>query len=309
MTSPPCPSTRIGLALGGGGARGWAHLGVLRALGERGIHPAAIAGTSIGSLVGGFAAAGHLDALVAELRGMDLKRVIGLFAERKLPRAGLVDGRHVVALIREHLGNPGIESLAVPFAAVATDAESGAEVVLDRGDLVTAIRASISIPGMFSPVPWQGRYLVDGGLVNPLPVSVLAARNDLDAIIAVNLHGDGLSPFERRSDPPSARGRLPAGSTVQWLDRQKEKLETSARTAMNRWLAGTGGPNIFQVMTHTVDIVSSRLTAVRLRETPPALLIEPRVGGIGHLEFHRVDEAMEAGYRAARAALVGWPVR
>ncbi|HMO05918.1 MAG TPA: patatin-like phospholipase family protein [Kiritimatiellia bacterium] len=210
----PRPAPRIGLALGGGGARGWAHLGVLRALADRQVRPAAIAGTSIGSLVGGFAAAGQLDALIAELRGMDLKRVIGLFAERKLPRAGLVDGRHVIALIREHLGNPVIESLALPFYAVATDAESGAEVVLDRGDLVTAIRASISIPGMFSPVPWQGRYLVDGGLVNPLPVSVLAARRDLDAVIAVNLHGDGLTPFECGHTSASARVRLPAGSTV-----------------------------------------------------------------------------------------------
>lgn len=307
--TPRTPAPRFGLALGGGGARGWAHIGVLRALEEHGLRPAAIAGTSIGSLVGGFAAAGRLDALVAELQGMDLKRVIGLFAERKLPRAGLVDGRHVVALIREHLGNPVIEALPIPFAAVATDAENGAEVVLDRGDLVTAIRASISIPGMFSPVPWQGRYLVDGGLVNPLPVSVLAARKDLDAVIAVNLHGDGMTPFEPNQPIPATRVRLPAGSTIRWLDRQKEKLETSARTAMKRWLAGAEGPNIFQVMTHTVDIVSARLTTVRLRETPPALLIEPGVGGIGHLEFHRVEEAMDAGYTAASAALARWPAR
>lgn len=307
--SPGKSMPRFGLALGGGGARGWAHLGVLRALNERGLHPAALAGTSIGSLVGGFAAAGRLDALLAELQGMDLKRVIGLFAERKLPRAGLVDGRHVIKLVREHLGNPVIEALPIPFAAVATDAESGEEIVLDRGDLVAAIRASISIPGMFSPVPWQGRFLVDGGLVNPLPVSVLAARKDLDAVIAVNLHGDGLTPFERDQPPASARVRLPAGSTVHWLDRQKEKLEASARTAMKRWLAGADGPNIFQVMTHTVDIVSARLTTVGLRETPPSLLIEPRVGGIGHLEFHRVEEAMAAGYDAATAALARWTGR
>jgi NTE family protein len=279
------------------------------ALPSAALRPAAIAGTSIGSLVGGFAAAGRLDALVAELRGMDLKRVIGLFAERKLPRAGLVDGRHVIDLIREHLGNPVIEELPIPFAAVATDAENGAEVVLDRGDLVTAIRASISIPGMFSPVLWQGHYLVDGGLVNPLPVSVLAARGDLDAVVAVNLHGDGLTPFGREPGPSSVRGRFPAGSTLHWLDRQKEKLETTARSAMKRWLAGADGPNIFQVMTHTVDIVSARLTTVCLRATPPSLLIEPRVGGIGHLEFHRVEEAVDAGYAAASAALERWSSR
>ncbi len=304
------PKARIGLALGGGGARGWAHIGVLRAAAEHGIQINAYAGTSIGSLVGGFAAAGKLRELEDVLSEMDLKRIIQLFAERKLPRSGLVDGRHIVELIRKHIGYPGIENLPASFAAVATDAESGEEVILDQGDLVMAIRASIAIPGIFSPVTRQGRYLVDGGLVNPLPVSVLA-RGGFDTIVAVNLHGDGMTPFTgAEQTPPGTKRRrrtsTPSKSSTHWLERQKVKLEDSARDAMKRWTGDAAGPNIFQVMANTVDIVSSRLTKVRLNESPPDLLIEPKVGKIGHLEFHRVNEAIAAGYEAASKAFDGW---
>ena len=307
------PIPRVGLALGGGGARGWAHIGVLRALAERNIEIHAYAGTSIGSLVGGFAAAGKLPALESVLASMDLKRIIHLFAEKKLPRSGLVDGRHIVKLIREQLGFPEIESLPVPFAAVATDAENGREVVLDRGDLVSAIRASIAIPGMFTPVKWNGRYLVDGGLVNPLPVNVLKSRG-YDVIIAVNLHGDGMTPFVRekpevkpeREKRASRRSVTAPEKSLRWLEQQKEKLEQTARTTMQRWLSITDGPNIFQVMANTVDIVSAQLTTIQLREVPPDLLIEPKVGAIGHMEFARIDEGIAAGYAAAVPVLDRW---
>lgn len=312
MSPAPRPR-RIGLALGGGGARGWAHLGVLRALEERGLEASAVAGTSIGALVGGFAAAGKRGELEAVLADMDLKRILQLFAERKLPRSGLVDGRHIVDLIREHLGYPDIGSMPVPFVAVATDAETGGEVALDRGDLVMAIRASIAIPGVFSPVRLQGRYLIDGGLVNPLPVSALAGRG-LDAVIAVNLHGDGMAPFSGSGTtaprvPRRRRGAASAEGTAVWLERQKEKLEATAREAMQRWLGTASGPNIFQVLANSVDIVSATLTRVRLEQCPPDLLIEPKVGGIRHLEFHRVDEAKRAGYEAASRSLDAWLAR
>jgi NTE family protein len=307
------PLPRVGLVLGGGGARGWAHIGVLRAMAERKIQIHAYAGTSIGSLVGGFAAAGKLPALEAVLADMDLKGIIQLFAEKKLPRSGLVDGRHIVELIREQLGNLKIEQLPVPYAAVATDAETGSPVVLNRGDLVTAIRASISIPGMFTPVLRNGRYLVDGGLVNPLPVDLLK-NHGLDAIIAVNLHGDGMKPFVREGKQ-SKKGKGKKTSThelstpektLQWFEQQKDKLGVTVRSTMQRWLSITDGPNIFQVMTNTVDIVSSHLTTLQLRDVPPDLLIEPRVGSIGHLEFNRIDEGIAAGYKAASSALDDW---
>lgn len=310
---PARPTPRVGLVLGGGGARGWAHIGVLRAMAERTIPIHAYAGTSIGSLVGGFAAAGKLSALEAVLADIDLKGLIHLFAEKKLPRSGLVDGRHIVELIREQLGNPKIEELPVPYAAVATDAETGAPVVLNRGDLVSAIRASISIPGMFTPVLRNGRYLVDGGLVNPLPVNLLK-NHGLDTIIAVNLHGDGMKPFVReKKTSPKNKGknasRLALSTpekTMQWFEQQKDKFGVTVRSTMQRWLSISEGPNIFQVMANTVDIVSSHLTTLQLRDVPPDVLIEPKVGSIGHLEFNRVEEGIAAGYKAASTALDDW---
>jgi NTE family protein len=296
----------VGLALGGGGARGWAHIGVLHELAERGVTIDAWAGTSIGSLVGGFAAAGHLATLEQVLADLDLKRVFLLFAEKKWPRTGLVDGRHIVGLIRKHVGEPTIESLPVPYCAVATDIETGEEVVLDRGDLVTAIRASIAIPGMFTPVAWQGRHLVDGGLVNPLPIRPLRERG-ARTVIAVNLHADRVAPLARAPitlPEMQEADRLDTSGpgAFRWLEKQKDRIEHAAHRTLRDWLAGAG-PSVFTIMGNTVDIMSAHLIRVQMREAPPDLLIEPEVSGIGHMEFHRVEEGIAAGRAAAKAAL------
>jgi len=311
---PASRDVGIGLALGGGGARGWAHLGVLRALAERNIKIDAYAGTSVGSLVGGFAAAGKICELENILADLDLKQIFYLFAEKKLPKSGLVDGRKIVELIRSHVGQPNIEQLPVSYSAVATDIENGREVVFDKGDLVTAIRASIAIPGVFTPVNHHGRYLLDGGLVNPLPVSVLRARG-IKRIIAVNLHGEGPPPINRQllSFPmnSSSRKKEKSGASSAasaWLEKQKEKIGQSTRDTVQHWLKKSSGPNLITILGNTVDIVSIRLTAISLQEFPPDLLIEPKVGSIGHMEFHRVEEGITAGYEAAIKVLktVSW---
>jgi len=309
----PC---HVGLALGSGGARGWAHLGVLKALSERRIRVDAIAGASIGALVGGFAAAGQVPVLEQLLREMDLKRVIYLFAGKTLPRSGLVDGRKIVELIRHHVGSTEIRDLVIPFCAVATDLGTGDEVVMNKGDVVTAIRASISIPGVFTPVKHDGRYLVDGGLVNPLPVSCLR-RMGCERIIAVNLHGGPPPPLDRPVitipfHPPDPKG-LSTGSTAaktfEWLERQKDKVESVAHETLHRWLTKSREPSVFAVMGNTVDIVSAGLIKHSLMQDPPEILIEPEVQSIGHMEFHRVEEGMAAGYDAACRALdaAKWP--
>lgn len=309
MTTRNSANLHTGLALGGGGARGWAHLGVLKALAERNIKIDAYAGTSIGSLVGGFAAAGKLDELHRILQELDLKQILYLFAEKKLPKSGLVDGRKIVELIRRHVGYPDIESLPVMYYAVATNIESGGEVVFDRGDLVTAIRASIAIPGVFSPVRHEGQFLLDGGLVNPLPVSVLRSRG-VKRIIAVNLHGEVPPPINRQPlslPQKSSRrnvGRDEEQSAVSaWLEKQKDKIDQTAQETIRHWLAKSAGPNLLTILGNTVDIVSIRLTMTSLREFPPDLLIQPKVGNIGHMEFYRVEEGIRAGYEAAIMAL------
>jgi NTE family protein len=308
---PAAQTLRIGLALGGGGARGWAHIGVLQALAERKISIHAYSGTSIGSLVGGFAAAGKLADLEEVLAGLDLKRIVHLFAEKKLPRAGLLDGRHIVELIRRHLGCPDISALPAPYCAVATDIESGEEIVMRQGDLVTAIRASIAIPGIFTPMKRDGLHLVDGGLVNPLPIRPLKDLG-VEKIIAVNLHGDGIAPLNRpllkhpvKSASPGKSFPVDSSSekTKIWLEKQKTKVEQAAQETIQRWLAKSSGPGIFNVMANSIDIISSQITKTTLQQYPPDILIQPKVGDIGHMEFFRVEEGVDAGYRAAMAAL------
>lgn len=300
-----------GLALGSGGARGWAHLGVLKALNERGIQVDAIAGASIGALVGGFAAADRIRELEALLSGLDLKRVLYLFAGKTLPRSGLVDGRKIVELIRRHVGAINIEELPIPYAAVATDLATGDEIVMDRGDAVLAIRASISIPGVFTPVKVGSQFLVDGGLVNPLPVSCLRTMG-CKRVIAVNLHGGEPPPLNRPIIPiPQKKskkvGDWPANSsgatTMEWFLRQRDKLGAAAQESLQRWLTQSAEPNLLAVMGNTVDIVSARLIEFSLKQYPPDVLIEPSLASIGHMEFHRVSEAVSLGYDAAVRAL------
>ena len=163
----------IGLALGGGGARGWAHIGVMRTLGRAGIVPDIICGTSVGALVGGVHLAGKLDALEAWARSLHRLRIMSYLDFRV--SGGMIGGQRLRAVMREHLGAVSIEELPAPFTCVATDLVTGHEVWLNRGDLVDMLRASFSLPGLFSPVQVEGRWLVDGALVNPLPVSVCRA--------------------------------------------------------------------------------------------------------------------------------------
>ena len=191
---------RVGLALGSGGARGWAHLGVLRALRERGVRVDCVAGTSMGAIVGAFLAAGQEGVLADLASNIDWKRLRQFFWEISLSRSGLTDGRRLAEETERLLGREEFRELELPFRAVATDLDTGEEVVLSEGNLVHALRASISIPGLFSPVRLGGRLLVDGGLVNPVPVNV-ARGMGAQIVVAVDVARD-VAPEERRAPPP-----------------------------------------------------------------------------------------------------------
>ncbi|WP_286738096.1 patatin-like phospholipase family protein [Thiomonas sp. SCN 64-16] len=206
--STSAPRPRLGLALGGGAARGMAHLGVLRALADAGVRIDFIAGCSIGALVGAIAAAGRTDGLEATFKTFDWRKTLSFF-DVVFPRSGLIDGAKVTELVREHLPATQIEALSIPFAAIATDLHSGAEVVLRSGDVIEAVRASIAVPGVFTPVRVHGRVLVDGGLSNPVPVSVVRAMG-ADQVIAVDLnHGVVDGRLKRRLRPKPRRGETP----------------------------------------------------------------------------------------------------
>ncbi|MCE1162563.1 MAG: patatin-like phospholipase family protein [Thiomonas sp.] len=308
---------RLGLALGGGAARGMAHLGVLRALAEAGIEVDIIAGCSIGALVGAVAASGSTDGLEATFKTFDWRKTLSFF-DVVFPRAGLIDGAKVTALVREHLPDTRIEALPIRFAAIATDLRSGAEVVLRSGDVIDAVRASIAVPGIFTPVRAEGRVLVDGGLSNPVPVSVVRAMG-ADRVIAVDLnHGVVDGRLKRRvrsrkavseSAPLEAGGRWVAEYRHVMGDLRSRLAAQSApiKDQFSRWAArGEALPNVFEVLLASVNVMEMHITESRLRIEPPDLLIRPPLADIRFLEFGRAEESIQIGFDATVQALRGW---
>ncbi len=289
---------RIGLALSGGVARGWAHIGVLRALDRAGIRPDIVSGTSIGALAGGLHLAGKLDVLEDWARSLT-KFKVASYLDFHLTGGGMIAGNRLTAVMREHLGAIAIEDLSVPFTCVATDLVTGHEVWLSRGDLVEALRASFSLPGIFSPVQMNERWLIDGALVNPLPVSVCRAMG-AQVVIAVNLNGDLLG----RTRAPGQR--IPRAIGFDLLT-EMPHLERQPQHGFNGWLKKIFGrehnsPSLFGVMVQSLNILQDRVTRSRLAGEPPDVSITPKLGHIGLLEFHRAEEVIAEGEAAADRA-------
>ena len=271
---------RIALALGGGAARGWAHIGVLRALDEADIKVSMVAGTSIGALVGGCYLAGKLDELEEFARSLTMRRIVALL-DLAIGGSGLFGGMRLSKRMREHLADIDIEDLDRPFTAVATEIATGHEICIHSGSLATAIHASYALPGIFEPVECNGRVLVDGALVNPVPVSVCRAHEER-LVVAVNLHYDlyGRSAVVRHaaSETPSNEDEdLPSA-----IDKRK-----SARLGMTN------------VMVESFNIIQDRVSRARLAGDPPDLLMMPRLSDIGLSEFHRASEAIDRGHEEA----------
>ena len=290
----------IGLALGGGAARGFAHIGVLRTLMARGLKPEVIAGTSIGAVVGGCYAAGQLDAFEVWGRGLTPRRLLG-YLDFRLSGSGLISGSRLATLLEETLGKITIDELAFRFAAIATEIGTGHEIWLTRGRLAEALRASYTLPGIFTPVRLGGRWLVDGALVNPVPV---AAARALGArlVIAVNLNSDlfgrGTTIASHGSDeddePLSELGRGPRGFG---------RFFGAEQIVKRQFLGQAGRPGISTVMIEAFNVMQDRITRARLAGDPPDVMISPRLGHIGLFDFHRAEEAIALGADAAEKAL------
>ncbi|MBW4046458.1 MAG: patatin [Proteobacteria bacterium] len=309
--------TRIGLALGSGSARGLAHLGVIRAIADAGLHIDCIAGTSMGALIGAIVCAGKLDMLEATFAQFDRKRTLSFF-DVVLPRSGLIDGAKVSELVRAHVHADVIEALPLAFAAVATDIASGEEVVIRSGDVIEAVRASISVPGIFTPVRTDGRILVDGGLTNPVPVSVVRSMG-ADVVIAVDLNdqivpGKNFKPLRREA--PGGQGMGDAAMTRlvrnyrQTMADLKARLlarDAPAAAQISRWAVKEDPlPNIFDVLLASINVMETRITKTRLALDPPDVLIQPPLGHIRFLEFGRAEEIIAIGYQSAADALSQW---
>lgn len=299
--------------MGGGGARGWAHIGVINAVRELGINVYCVAGTSMGALVGAALASGKIDALHQVALDLDWRRVLYYFLELSFPRMGLIDGGRVVEFVKEHVMPAGIPELPMPFAAVATDVLTGEELIIRDGNVTDAVRASIAIPGMFTPLVREGRVLVDGGLVNPLPVRV-ARDLGADYVIAVDITRAPL-PGPRRQKPfadtegPSAEPEpilLRNHGTGRLLDRLNVRLrgfDFASLPAARKWFAKDELPNIFEIYGNSMRIIQRQITAMRLKLEPPDVLIQPDVQDISTMDFHRATDAIRAGYDAAMGAL------
>jgi len=284
----PRKRPRIGIALGGGAARGWAHIGVLKALEDLGIRPDVICGTSIGALVGGIAAAGKLHELTDWVTTLGRREVLGL-VDFSIGGGGVIGLHRLMRLYRERIGDPQIEELSVGFAAVATDLSSWAEVWLRSGSMLSAIRASIAIPGVFTPVRRDGRWLVDGGLVNPVPVSVCRALG-ADIVLAVDLQ---VGPGMRTNDDDA--GALSSGVVI-----QNSHGDADATTTDEIEEESKDAPTFTHVVVTALDIMQYRIGRSRLAGDPPDLLLTPRVGSINPLVFTDGQPTIDEGYDTVR---------
>ncbi|MBE0621041.1 MAG: patatin-like phospholipase RssA [Burkholderiales bacterium] len=287
---------RVGLALGSGSARGWAHVGVIRALEEAGIRPDLVCGTSIGALVGAAYVAGELPSFEKWLLGLGIRDVLALLDVRL--NGGMIKGERLMEFFRRNFIDRPIEELPMPYAAVATDLNSGIEVWLRQGSTMAAVRASIALPALFSPAVHEGRVLVDGALVNPVPVS-LARAMGADIVIAVDLSSDILGRRQRAEPEHEA----PVAEVSEWRRKLQERLGTLMPAR-----ADDGEPrlpSILEVVATSINIMQVRVTRSRMAGDPPDAIITPRLAHLGLLDFHRAKEAIEAGERAVEAALPG----
>lgn len=287
----------IGLALGSGSARGWAHFGVIHALRERGIRPDVVSGTSIGAVVGAYLAAGRLEEMEAWIRSLTRREVVSLL-DIKLA-GGLIGGERLFERLRSQLEEGmTIEDCALPYGAVATNLATGNEVWLREGSLLDAVRASSALPGLFAPVALGGRWLVDGGLVNPVPVSLCRAMG-ADVVIAVDLNADLLEryaiPPARSHSPGASRshgGRRPEEGEPSWTDRLGELI---ARVRRRGGEEAEDAPSVREVLARSLNIMSVRITRSRMAGDPPDVVLAPRLSRVALMDFHRAEEAIAEG--------------
>jgi NTE family protein len=291
----------IGVALGGGAARGFAHIGIMRTLVANGIVPNVLVGTSIGAVIGGAYATGHLDTLEQWARSLQPRKVLG-YLDIRLNGSGLIGGDKLAAELEAAIGQTRIEDLPMKFATVATEIRTGHETWLTHGRVVEAMRASYALPGIFAPVLVGERWLVDGTLVNPVPVSAARALG-AEIVIAANVSSDIFShstTIYSHGTPATIPEPVIQNSPPK---RGISRFFSPERTVKREFFGGGGRPGISSVMVDAFNIMQDRITRARLAGDPPDMLITPRVGEIGWFDFHRASDLIDFGARAAERAM------
>ena len=293
----------IGLALGVGAARGWAHIGIIKGLIDIGIRPDVVCGTSAGALVGGSYAAGHLEELEDWLLSLD-RLSVARFFDLSLTSGGLIAGKRIIGFFVDRFGDYDIQSLPKIYGAVATDLMTGHEVWFRSGSLMDAVRASISMPGIFEPFQLDGRWYIDGGIVNPVPVSLCRSLG-ADVVIAVDVNSGRTSNLidnsnltssskteydtvtENDDDPPSVS--LP------------KKVKDRIGNALSHiWQGNSAKPGLLFVLNNSAHFMQKRITLSRLACDPPDFILRPNASAIGFMDFHRAAEAIEIGKQCVK---------
>jgi NTE family protein len=298
----PHPEDRlsIGLVLGGGAARGFAHIGVLRTLMAHGIRPDVIAGTSIGAIVGGLYAAGQLDAFEEWCCQLTRRRVLG-YLDFTFGGSGLIGGNRLVAKLEDALGDITFSDLPMRLAAIATEIGTGHEIWLTRGRLSEAMAASYALPGIFPPKLIGGRWLMDGALVNPLPISAARALG-ARLVIAVNLNADNFGRGTIIQDHgPDAEDD--ARRAQRELKRSRRGIFRADRLIHRQFFGAPDRPGLSTVMVEAFQIMQDRITRSRLAGDPPDVMISPRLGRINLFDFHRAKDTIAFGAEAAEKAI------
>ena len=295
---------KIGLALGAGAARGWSHIGVMRVLEREGIVPDVIAGSSVGAVVGGCYAAGKLDQLEEFAKSLTKRRVMGLL-DFHITGSGLIAGDRLRRLLEHDLLDLRVENLPLRFAAIATELGTGHEIWLTRGPLVEALRASYALPGVFDPTKLGGRWLMDGAIVNPIPVTTARALG-ADLVICVNLNGDIRirgTVIQSHSAELDGSDEIIEAATEERRRWGVFNVLDAAERMRNRGRRPTSAPGIASVMVDAFNITQDRIARSRLAGDPPDVMIAPKLSPIGLFEFHRAEECIELGKQAAELAL------
>jgi NTE family protein len=275
-------------------ARGWAHIGAIRALKKLGFEFDVITGCSVGALAGGCYMAGKLDSLEEWARSLNKRKIVS-YLDMRLRSGGLIGGEKLVSEMRHYIGSPRIENFGIPYAAMTTDLVTGHEIWLDKGDLIEAMRASFSLPGIFPPVQIDNRWLADGALVCPLPVAACRALG-ADMVIAINLNADMIGKTKRNGSAiPSANGEMLKAIEEHGREEKASLISSMTRRIFRR---DYDGPSIFGVMTSSLNIMQDRITRSRLAGDPPDVHIAPRLGHLGLLEFDHAEEAIHEGEAA-----------
>ena len=292
----------VSLALGSGSSRGWAHIGVIEALEEADIPIDYIVGSSTGSYVGALYACGSLQSLKEFVLKMDGKKVFSYF-DVVFPRSGLLDGtRRLKELFSIHTEVDDFSELTIPVLMVATDLLTGKKVVLKSGNIFTALRATMSIPGLFAPVQFKDRWLVDGGVVDPVPVGVARAL-EADIVIAVDLNSGVVSHQKQKKKQPrptvqkTGEPVIYKSEMLQKMVDYYEQAETSFTGKINELLhRESSTPDILDTVMTSINIMQERITRTNLAVEPPDILIQPRLGQLKMMDFDQVEQTIKEGY-------------